>query len=412
MSSTTVRFQVPYDYDIFFTRSLFDRDNDVLGSFFQRTSGNKPARCLVFIDDGVARSWPGLVEQVKSYFALYNRDVVIPAEPVVLQGGEAVKNSFNGALQVIRLARRVHLDRQSFILAIGGGAFLDVVGFAASMIHRGVRLLRVPTTVLSQNDSGIGVKNGVNLEGAKNFLGTFAPPFAVFNDAVFLDTLSPRDRVAGLAEAFKVGIIKDADFLHWLMKNAEKLAEGGSSELEESVIRCAQLHAEHIQHAGDPFEFGAARPLDFGHWSAHKLESLSMHELRHGEAVAIGMALDLLYAAQSGYVSQGEVDRAIRAMARTGLPIWHEALTLEDHHGVPLVLQGIEEFREHLGGELHITLPCPMGQKIEVNEMDRTRLIECMTELHRLAAAFATSAARHDAGPEIRESREGAEPSP
>ncbi len=133
--------------------------------------------------------------------------------PEVVPGGEHVKN--DPAL-VTRLQQRLvelGIDRHAFVVGIGGGAFLDLIGYVAATTHRGIRHIRVPTTVLAQNDSGVGVKNGVNAFGMKNLLGSFAPPFAVLNDADFLRTLHPRDKIAGIAEAVKVALIRDAPVL-------------------------------------------------------------------------------------------------------------------------------------------------------------------------------------------------------
>ena len=167
------------------------------------------------------------------------------------------------------------IDRHSSVIAIGGGAMLDVVGFAAAITHRGVRLIRMPTTVLAQNDAGIGVKNGVNYLGKKNFLGSFAPPFAVINDFTLLYTLRPQQWRDGTAEAVKVALIRDRAFFEWIEANAARLVERDSTAFRFLIRRCAELHLEHITAGGDPFERGSARPLDFGHWSAHKMESLS-----------------------------------------------------------------------------------------------------------------------------------------
>src|SRR6185312_16684743 len=157
-----------------------------------------------------------------------------------------------------------------------------------------------PTTVLAQNDAGIGVKNGINAFGAKNMLGTFAAPFAVINDGRFLATLGERDRIAGMAEAVKVALVRDAKFFAWLRAAAPRLAAFDRDAVAQSIRRCAELHLAHIATGGDPFELGNARPLDFGHWAAHKLEVMTDHALRHGEAVALGMALDARYSVEAG----------------------------------------------------------------------------------------------------------------
>src|SRR5690606_20120807 len=163
--------------------------------------------------------------------------------------------------------------------------------------------------VCSSDLAGIGVKNAVNYLGRKNYLGTFVPPYAVINDFDFLQTLPKRDQRAGIAEAVKVSLIKDAEFFNWLFENRHALAEFEEQAVAYMIRRCAELHLHHIATSGDPFEYGSARPLDFGHWSAHRLEELSHHELRHGEAVAIGIALDSLYSAKMGFISNDLLEK-------------------------------------------------------------------------------------------------------
>src|SRR5262249_48180532 len=152
---------------------------------------------------------------------------------------------------------------------------LDAVGLVAATSHRGIRLIRVPTTVLAQNDSGVGVKNAVNLKGSKNFIGTFAPPFAVLNDLALIGNLPAREKIAGMAEAVKVALIRDAAFFQWLEQNIDALSLFERPAMAYMIRRCAEIHMRQIAEGGDPFESGSARPLDFGHWSAHKLESLT-----------------------------------------------------------------------------------------------------------------------------------------
>ena len=269
-------------------------------------------------------------------------------------------------------ARR--LDRHAMVLCIGGGAVQDAVGYAAATAHRGLRVLRMPTTVLSQNDGGVGVKNGINAFEAKNFLGTFAPPWAVLNDARFLSTLEARDLRAGMAEAVKVALIRDADFFNWIEGNAKSLAAFEPVTLSELIRRCAHRHLEHIAGGGDPFETGTARPLDYGHWAAHRLEVLSCHDLRHGEAVAIGMALDARYATQIGQLSEPDLTRICVLLESLGLSLWHPALG-------PDVLRGLQDFREHLGGELTIPLLTEIGAYRDAHEMDEDNILEAIAWL-------------------------------
>jgi 3-dehydroquinate synthase len=247
-----------------------------------------------------------------------------------------------------------------------------VVGFAASTVHRGLRLIRIPSTVLAQDDAGVGVKNGVNEHGMKNFAGTFAPPFAVMIDYLLLRTLQTKYWLGGVAEAFKVAIIKDAGFFDYLCLHAAKLRGRDETVIEETGKRCAILHLKHIGTNGDPFEFGTARPLDFGHWSAHRLEALSGYKIGHGQAVSIGIAMDSFYASQIGLLSDKQFTAIIDGLEETGLPIWSDLLEQRRHDGRLEILQGLDDFQEHLGGRLTVTLPNGIGRKIEVHDMDST----------------------------------------
>src|SRR5215470_1677524 len=241
----------------------------------------RPQRLAVFIDEGVTLAWPQLAGRISDYGAAYAAATELVGDIVVIPGGEAVKNQRDCVEAVLRDLSARHIDRQSYALAIGGGAVLDAVGFAAAIFHRGVRHIRCPTTVLAQSDSGVGVKNAINAFGLKNLLGTFAPPFAVINDSAFIDSLSARDKRAGMAEAVKVALIRDAEFFVWLESEAEALARFAPNALDALVRRCSMLHMRQIAHGGDPFEMGSARPLDYGHWSAQTLDTLTRHESRH-----------------------------------------------------------------------------------------------------------------------------------
>jgi 3-dehydroquinate synthase len=364
------RFTATFEYPVVFTDGVFAAENPALADTLGRLEPARAHRVFVVIDDGLAAAWPGLGAEITAYAQAHASRLRLAAEPVLVAGGEAAKNDPEA---VGRLQARFHaagLDRHSFVLIVGGGAVLDMAGYAAATLHRGLRVVRVPTTVLGQNDSGVGVKNGVNALGTKNLFGTFAPPFAVLNDRRFLETLSPRDRIEGLAEAVKVALIRDRRFFEWLEANAQRIAAFEKGAVAFSIRRCAELHLAHIAGAGDPFEAGSARPLDFGHWAAHKLETLTGHALRHGEAVAIGIALDSRYSVEIGLLDEGALDRICAVLQTLGLPIWDEALMRPDANGRLEVLRGLEEFREHLGGELSLTLLCAIGQGVEVHEVE------------------------------------------
>ena len=372
-------FHLRYSYPVHFTRDLFGEDNQVLDGVLGSAASGERARVLFVVDEGLLAHHPYLPQAIARKAAL-SRCWTLCREPAVIPGGEAAKNDYAHIEELYRVMEQCELDRHSYVFALGGGAVLDAVGYAAATCHRGIRLVRAPSTVLGQNDSGVGVKNGINYGGHKNFLGTFAPPWAVLNDFSLLSTLAARDALSGMAEAIKVALIKDAEFFAWLTQNVAALARCEAAAVEQLIERTAVLHLRHISSSGDPFESGSSRPLDFGHWAAHKLESLTQHALRHGEAVAIGLALDTLYSVEMGLLPAEAGHTIVALIQGLGLPIYHPALELPGRE-LPLYLDGLEEFRQHLGGQLSITLLSAIGEGVQVHAIDRARMDNCRRRL-------------------------------
>jgi 3-dehydroquinate synthase len=373
---------VPYEFPVYFTDNLFNPANQSLVEAMCRLEPDKRHRCLFFVDDGLIQARPEVIEDIKAYTAHHARNLDLVTDPIAVPGGEKIKSNMHFVETMQQVLFDQHIDRHSYVLAVGGGAVLDAVGLVAATAHRGIRHIRIPTTVLAQNDSGVGVKNGVNLYGVKNYVGTFAPPFAVLNDIDFVMGLGERDKIAGMAEAVKVALIKSAEFFGWLEMNADALAVFERGAMASMIRRCAELHMHQIGHGGDPFEMGSARPLDYGHWSAHKLESLTSYHIRHGEAVAIGMALDARYSVLAGLLAPGGEDRICFLLEYLGFDLWHPALQKHNAEGGSEILVGLREFREHLGGELSITLLMEHGVGIEVHEMDLTLIAQSIDWLH------------------------------
>lgn len=378
-------FTLDIDYPVIFSRNVFAPSNPVLLDVIARREPDRRHSIAIVIDSGVVAARPGLGEAIDEYFRAHGDRLRLAAKPMIVDGGERCKA---GSDEVVRLQRWMldaKLDRQSVLMAIGGGALLDMSGYSAATFHRGIRLVRLPSTVLAQNDAGIGVKNGINSFGLKNLIGSFAAPFGVIADFDFLDTLEDRDRRAGLAEAVKVGLIRDSKFFGWLEENAHALARFSRNETETMIRRCAELHLAHIAGGGDPFEHGSARPLDFGHWAAHKLESMSDYRLRHGEAVAMGIALDTLYSGEIGLLGAIQQQRILSLLERLGFVLWDELLQAPEDRA--LLIRGLDEFREHLGGELMLTLLADIGRSVEVSKVDLTRLERALELLSPQAPA-------------------------
>ncbi len=375
---------VSWAFPVFFTRHLFDPANPVLVQTVSRLQEKRRHRAIVYVDSRILERDPSLSGRIEAYFAAHADTLELATEVQAVPGGEACKNDLRYAESVMRQLLELRMDRQSYVLAIGGGAVLDAIGFATALVHRGLRLIRVPTTVLGQNDAGVGVKNAVNYLG-KNALGTFAPPFAVLNDFEFLRSLPDRDWLSGVAEAFKVAIIRDRAFFEDLCTAAPLYPARDFDAMTDLVARCAALHLDHIRSNGDPFEYGTARPLDFGHWSAHKMELLSNFAISHGEAVATGVLLDSIYAQGQGWITAEELARIDAGLRQSGFALWFDTLNLRDESGQRQVFAGLRDFQEHLGGELCVTFPQGIGARFEVNSIDMHAMEGALLELERRA---------------------------
>ena len=392
MSSNLInqQFQVTYSYAVHFTSALFDPANPLLADVLARDGGTGPRRVLCVLDAGVAAACPLLADAIGDYAAAHAHLMQLAGPVQVVAGGEACKNQPALVQQLLDAVHDCRLDRHAYLAVVGGGAVLDLAGYVAAIAHRGVRLLRVPTTVLAQNDSGIGVKNSINAFGKKNFLGTFAPPYAVFNDEDFLLTLTDRDWRGGMAEAVKVALIKDGEFFAFLEAQAARLAARDPAAMRTLIYRCAELHLQHIAGA-DPFEQGSSRPLDFGHWAAHKLEQLSGYRLRHGEAVAIGIALDAVYSHLQGHLAAQDLQRILAVLHALGFALHAPEMDehLADASHPDSLLHGLQEFREHLGGRLTIMLLAGLGRGLEVHAVDAPHMAAAVRYLQQYQLAHA-----------------------
>ena len=394
MDVVNQQFSVAFRYAVHFTHGVFTPENPVLRNVLAGHSARRPSDVLVVLDDGVRDAHPDVMAHIEAYLSAPDGELRVAAPILVVPGGEAVKNNPGHLETIYQHLHDAGLCRQSYVLAVGGGAVLDAVGYAAATAHRGVRLVRIPTTVLAQDDSAMGVKCGVNAFGKKNYLGAFAPPFAVINDFDFLPTLADRDWLGGVSEAVKVALIKDPEFFSQIERVTPRLVARDLQAMEELVTRSAALHLSHIATAGDPFEQSTSRPLDFGHWAAHRLEQLTHHCLRHGEAVAIGIAIDTTYSYLSGALDEGPWRRILDLLSSLRLPLTVPELFShldEPAHGLS-VLGGLGEFREHLGGLLTVMLLRGIGRPFDVHEIDTGVMIRSIRTLAESEAFRATGA--------------------
>ncbi len=378
-----IRFSVPAVMRLRFTNDVLDGDSDVLAGLLE-PSGDAPARVQFWLDQNVRDARPDLIGRLEALVARHPGRLQQAGSVQIVPGGEAIKNDIHILERMLKVINAHDLDRRSYVVVIGGGAVLDTVGFAAAISHRGIRLVRLPTTTLGQADSGVGVKNGVNLFQKKNWVGSFAVPWAVVNDASLLSTLSDRDFVCGFSEAVKVSLLKDAGLFERICRWAGRIGGRDLAVAMPVIAESAWWHVQHITRGGDPFEALEARPLDYGHWSAHKLEAMTDFELRHGEAVAIGVAIDTVYSSLVHGLPADDARRVLRCLSQMNLPLDHPAV-----HQVDTLFGGLEEFRQHLGGRLTVTMLRGVGDPINVHQIDGAKMRQAIEHV----AEFAQSGA-------------------
>jgi 3-dehydroquinate synthase len=374
-----VRFSVPFTHRLRFTQDVLGADQQVLVDLLEPTAG-RPTRVQFWLDEGIAQRCPDLRPKLKALADARPDRLQRAGNVQLVPGGEAIKNDIHILERMLKVFNAADLDRHSYVVVVGGGAVLDAVGFATAIAHRGLRLVRLPTTTLAQADSGLGVKNGVNLFGKKNWIGSFAVPWGVVNDAGLLSSLSQRDFVCGFSEAVKVSLLKDAAMFDELCQSAAKIARREPAASGRMIRGSALLHLDHITRGGDPFEMLEARPLDYGHWSAHRLEALSQFSLRHGEAVAIGVAIDTVYSSLVHGLAAADAQRVLNCLADLGFELYHPLLADDQ-----TLLTGLEEFRQHLGGRLTVTMLEAVGKPLDVHEVDPPAMQEAIRRVSRFA---------------------------
>ena len=383
-NSIDVTFSVPQTHRLRVTHDIFEGDAETLASLLQ-PSGEALPRVQFWLDQHLADANPQLPARIRRFSDQYSDRFERIGNVQYVPGGEAIKNDIHILERMLKVFNAAKLDRRSYIVAIGGGAMLDAVGFAAAIAHRGIRLVRLPTTTLAQADSGIGVKNAVNLFNKKNWIGTFATPWAVINDATLLETLSDRDFVCGFSEAVKVSLLKDPAMFSELCQSAKQVAERDMSVALPMIHRSALWHLKHITAGGDPFEAREARPLDFGHWSAHRLEAMTNFSIRHGEAVAIGVAIDAVYSSLALGLKPEQADQVLRCLADLGFTL--DSPLLQE---TELLFEGMEEFRQHLGGRLTLSMLDDIGTPVDVHEVDRDAMLQAIERVAEFAKSIAS----------------------
>ncbi len=378
--SLDIDFVVPFRHRLRFTNDIQREPATLLELLVP--SGPAPAKTQIWLDRQVGEAIPSLARGLEQLLGERPDQVELVDSVQLIEGGEACKNDYRVIEHVLEKMNEAQLDRRSYVIVLGGGAVLDAVGFAAGVAHRGIRLVRFPTTTVGQADSGVGVKNAVNLFHKKNWMGTFAVPWAVINDLSLLTSLPDRDFVCGFSEAVKVALLKSPTFFTEICELATKIRYRDMDAAAHVIAESAKWHLRHITHGGDPFEALEARPLDFGHWSAHKLEPMSDFRIRHGEAVSIGVGIDVVYSSLVHGLSSEAADQVLRCLHALGLPLTDPLL--EEDTG--LLFDGLEEFRQHLGGRLTVTMLEGIGKPIDVHEIDHEAMRAAIQQVLQISS--------------------------
>ena len=237
----------------------------------------------------------------------------------LIPDGETSKNSHTLGL-IYDALLTTECDRHTIIIALGGGVVGDLAGFAAATYQRGIDFIQIPTTLLSQVDSSVGGKTGINHPQGKNMIGAFHQPIAVVADIQTLNTLPKREIAAGLAEVIKYGFIADPSFLSWLETNIESLIAREPMAMGEAVYRSCQIKAQVV--AQDERDRGIREHLNLGHTFGHAIETgMGYGNWSHGEAVASGMVLAARLSQRLGYIDAASVNRIQKILERAGLPV-------------------------------------------------------------------------------------------
>ncbi|WP_313604880.1 3-dehydroquinate synthase [Rhizobium sp.] len=302
----------------------------------------------------------------------------IEAVSLTLPAGEKTK-SFDHLATVCDMVLAARIERNDAVIALGGGVIGDLAGFAAGIVRRGVRFVQIPTSLLSQVDSSVGGKTGVNSRHGKNLLGVFHQPDLVLADTSILDTLSPREFRAGYAEVAKYGLIDNPAFFEWLEKNWQKVFEGGPERIEAIAVSC-QSKADVVVE--DEREMGRRALLNLGHTFGHALEAATQYaskRLVHGEGVAIGMVLAHEFSARLNLASPDDAKRVEGHLKAVGLPTKMSDIPGE-LPGADVLLDAIMQDKKVKGGKLTFILTRGIGQSFVADDVPSSEVLSFLKE--------------------------------
>lgn len=371
----------PRSYHISVVSNQFDQFAETLEKWlnqnpaFRNTvaEGNKTA--FIITDQNLAKlHTPKIEKSLEMHGWKWETEVIEPGEK---SKSLSVISSLYDKLVELKA------DRQTIVIAVGGGVIGDAAGFVASSYVRGLPFVQVPTSLLAHVDSSVGGKVGVNHPQAKNLIGAFYQPLGVFIDTSTLETLPVRDYCSGLAEVVKYGVILDAKFFHYLEQNIEGLNQRSPDVLRNVIARSCELKAEVVEQ--DEHERTGLRAiLNYGHTFAHAFEALCGYgELMHGEAVSIGMVYASYLAEKLNLISHQETERQIQLLKTLGLPVsLPEGLQLNTED----IMDRMKLDKKTVGGQLRFVLPTSIGRVEVFKEIPEERVREVIEDLNQVAS--------------------------
>ena len=369
MTTTASRIHVALaenSYDIFIGHDLFTSAADSLSALLSEK------QVVIITDANIAPLHLQAAEQALAEFARQTVSFILPP-------GESSK-SFGVYEQLVNDILRLPIDRQTVLVALGGGVIGDLVGFAAASLLRGLDFIQIPTSLLAQVDSSVGGKTGINTAVGKNLIGAFHQPRLVLADISVLASLPPRELKAGYAEVLKYGLLGDATFFEWLEINGHDVISGDADAQAEAVRRSCQAKADIV--AADEYEAGQRALLNLGHTFAHAFEAVAGYDgrLLHGEAVSAGMAYAFAFSQQLGLCSGQDVMRVTAHLQAMEMPAHSEQLAAGQAE--PLVLiDHMRKDKKTRQGKLTLILARQIGEAFvaeDINEAELSRFLETL----------------------------------
>ena len=334
-------------------------------------------RLLLVIDD-----YPGQAgDQIQQWLAEHSRKTTITSLKIT---ASAQHKDLEAVEQILNTAASAGLQTSDLLIVVGGGTVMDIAGEAAALYNGGLRYLRVPTTLVGLIDAGIGLKVGVNFEQRKNLIGAYYPPQAVFCDYSFINSLPLAEVHCGLAEIVKIAAVRDATLFELVESHySDLLQRRWTPKVEQILHRASAAMLEELE--ANPFEVSLRRLPDYGHEFGHMLEELSGYQLRHGEAVAIGMLISNYLAVSLGLLAESDYQRILNLIIAIGLPTWHPCVTADN------LWQGIfHHILPHKGGQLHLVVPHAIGVGGFVDSADNIDLAMLTRACNSLAQTAVT----------------------